>query len=434
LAQRSVEDLDPDGPQRPATREFQPVEDPEASASRPLQSGSERKNLDSAWQLYRDLTEPTHDGGDEGFMGGTTMRRDGGLDEIRKRQSQYRQKLYGTGVFKYWRFQLMVIKVLFAMLNVSLLLTHNIINLTDTDREFEQLRWTIDATDPVTGMTVRDGTRSLSWLVSAYEVTFISYSVMIAIYEGMRAAEFDRVAGTVPKESLLHKQYSFHCWQSIYNLLHCHLPNLGRFSALQSLYYAHPAFIQGHIETYAKAATETLMDEDTGTVLTYLLYGLFSLIAGIMGVFAFVWKFLEMSYMYMRERNRIFVGLSVLNYLNQTLNIIDVGAARQDRLFLFMFGGADAQMQNDEMERKEAYLTRVMEVIYDSIGCGHCLTDDGKSGYDDEENMMLAYSAMVTFDHLDVQRLVVQEWKPPKPDERRERQERQKQSLLISFR
>merc|ERR550537_1544917 len=101
------------------------------------------------------------------------------------------------------------------------------------------------------------------------------------------------------------------------------------------------------------------------------------------------------------------------------MNIIDVEAARQDRLFLFMFGGKDAQMQPIEMERKEAYLTRVMEVIYVSIGEGKCQKDDGqvdadgKKHYQDieeEGNWPLAISAMMTFNHLDVQRLVVEEY------------------------
>jgi hypothetical protein len=250
----------------------------------------------------------------------------------------------------------------------------------------------------------------MAWLVALYETVVISYRAALAVYEGVRAVEFARAAKLedISDRPRMALKFRFHCWQCIYKLLHRELPELGRFSALKALYSAHPAFIKAHIQAYAKAATDNLMSEGIGTWVRIVGISIFMFLSGIMGIFAFVWKFLEMGYMYMASQNRFFVLLSILNYLNQTLNIIDVERARQDRIFLFMFGGEDAELQIHEMERKEAYLVRVMYVIYDSIGRGKKQEQEQEAGTGSKvADPVFAVAAMVTFNNLDVQRLVV---------------------------
>ena len=117
-----------------------------------------------------------------------------------------------------------------------------------------------------------------------------------------------------------------------------------------------------------------------------------------MGLFAFVWKIVELSYLYKTTIGfgRIELWVNILGFLNQALQIVDVEDARQDRLFLFIFGGEDVVLQPHEMERRNAYLARLMNVIYEVYG-------------EEMKRPMLAVSLMVTFNHEDLQRLVIYE-------------------------
>merc|ERR1719409_454627 len=82
------------------------------------------------------------------------------------------------------------------------------------------------------------------------------------------------------------------------------------------------------------------------------------------------------------------------------MNIVDVEAARQDRLFLFIFGGEDVALQPEERYRRKAYLAELHRVIYQVYG-------EEKSFFSSKG--MLALAVMVTFNHEDLQRLVIYE-------------------------
>merc|ERR1719213_529992 len=181
----------------------------------------------------------------------------------------------------------------------------------------------------------------------------MSYLCGMAIYCGRRSdrlrAEGDHEEG---------RRYDFERWRMIYDAVQPRARILARFSALRNIYWAHPAFLMGHIQEHQAMSGKNLAFRIGRYVVTAFL-------ALLIGACAFVCKALEVSHLYMNEENRfLYCWIPIVGFLNQMLNIIDIEDARQDRLFLFIFGGEDALMQKTEYSRREAYLTRVMAVIW----------------------------------------------------------------------
>jgi hypothetical protein len=162
---------------------------------------------------------------------------------------------------------------------------------------------------------------------------------------------------------------------------------------------ANPSFVVSHMAERANQVRVGSVEACTRKsciCLGAVAYLLFAIMAFAMGLFAFVWKIVELSYLYKTTIGfgRIELWVNILGFLNQALQIVDVEDARQDRLFLFIFGGEDVVLQPQEMERRNAYLARLMNVIYEVYG-------------EDMKRPMLAVSLMVTFNHEDLQRLVI---------------------------
>lgn len=131
-------------------------------------------------------------------------------------------------------------------------------------------------------------------------------------------------------------------------------------------------------------------------VLTLCWYFLTAAVALLLGGAAFVWKTLEIAYQYNNNESRVMLWLTIVGFLNQILSIIDIEDAYQDRLFLFIFGGEDGVLQSHEIKRRQTYMARIMAVIWEAF-----------VQRADTSRRMLAISLMVSFNHFDLQKLVI---------------------------
>jgi hypothetical protein len=187
----------------------------------------------------------------------------------------------------------------------------------------------------------------------------------------------------------------FTAWSATHDLLHYQLRKLGRFSALRAVYSAHPKFIAEKMRPHIDRE-KALSDEKKRPHILKLRgagYVVQSILFSIMGVCAFAWKFIEISYAYNTSaEGRYMLWIRIAGFMNQAMGMVDVNDELRRRLFLFMFGGDDVVMQEQEKEREIAYSARIMEVIYEVYGGRGTGT---------------ALAVMMTFDHKDLQRLVI---------------------------
>ncbi|CAE7597987.1 unnamed protein product [Symbiodinium sp. CCMP2456] len=86
---------------------------------------------------------------------------------------------------------------------------------------------------------------------------------------------------------------------------------------------------------------------------------------------------------------------SILATLNQIMGAVYIDRVLQDRVFLFVFGGRDATYEDDELAYKNAYMTRMVREIWVK--------------YSDSGHYFSAIVLLATFDHYDLQWLMIEE-------------------------
>jgi len=242
------------------------------------------------------------------------------------------------------------------------------------------------------GMISDNRTRLLivhaSILVAIWEVTWIFSKV---VYAGiiLKVICFD------PSE-----YRRFHYLSFLFQKL---LPHAATFSAVKLMAKVHPSLIYSEYKAwlveppfYSLCPWLNLRATKSGTVVLAVLFVLVHVFCLVAALSAFAVKMLAVSFKMVNSSYSLLYRMgSILALLNQVMGCVIIETLLQDRLFLFVFGGQDSCYEDDELAYKNVYETRLVKKILDEFW-----------------NTRQYFSAIVllaTFDHYDLQRLLISE-------------------------
>jgi len=192
---------------------------------------------------------------------------------------------------------------------------------------------------------------------------------------------------------------SFYAWRAIFNVFQQGLQPLSSVSSLWVLRYVHPELMEEQFEEWMlDFANPNSRVSKAAAIAAFVIIRLFCL--GF-GTLAFTVKLANVGLHLTQERFWVSKHgdppvFLVLAFIDQVLGITDLDQVMQDRVFSFVFGGAKGEMEVDDRALKSAYLAAVMQRICSEFREGLC-------------NKLKAVILMSTFNHLDLQMLVLRE-------------------------
>lgn len=172
------------------------------------------------------------------------------------------------------------------------------------------------------------------------------------------------------------------------------LPQASTFSAIKLMARVHPSLVYQEYVTWvseSKSARTT-----SGYFMTTVGFIMTRVVCAVAATAAFAVKVLAVSLKMMNSSYSVAFRLgSILALLNQVIGCVIVESIVQDRLFLFVFGGQDSNYEDHELAYKNVYETRVVKQILNK--------------YWQHSRRFSAIVLLATFDHFDLQRLLIQE-------------------------
>lgn len=220
-------------------------------------------------------------------------------------------------------------------------------------------------------------------------VTFLTYSIYVAL----------KYTSCISTQSL--KQYRI--WHQLYSVCCELIPMMTNFSAMKSLQSFNPQIIGSRL-----SLAMTRVEEGQSYTHVVVSFSLKTLLFGSLGFVAFVLKFAQLVESLQRkiDSDVVYGPASVLTqvallfgFVNQAFGITQISQVETARLFLFIFGGEDAKMQAGELDRQETFLACVARTI----------CEDLYLELPSRQRKLRRAVAMLTFTHLDVQSLVLDE-------------------------
>jgi hypothetical protein len=199
----------------------------------------------------------------------------------------------------------------------------------------------------------------------------------------------------------------YRIWHQLYAVCCQILPRTGNFSAMKTLQFLNPQVLGTHISL---ALTKVEEGHSYGRVLFEFTFT--HLLLGTLGFIAFVIKFahlVERLTAHMSGHGELegtysawhaFMQVALLfGFVNQFFGITEVAKVETLRLFLFMFGGEDAAMQAGELDRQEAFLASVVQHICTEL----------YAGLSPPQRRFRRAVALLSFTHLDLQSMILDE-------------------------
>eukprot|EP00927_Polykrikos_kofoidii_P074290 TRINITY_DN7027_c0_g1_i2.p1 TRINITY_DN7027_c0_g1~~TRINITY_DN7027_c0_g1_i2.p1 ORF type:complete len:678 (-),score=85.42 TRINITY_DN7027_c0_g1_i2:52-2085(-) len=222
---------------------------------------------------------------------------------------------------------------------------------------------------------------------------FFSVAAVVAVWElGWLLAKVLECLWFMRQFFTVESEYC--AYHSIVTMFQQSLPDLATFSLIRLITKAHP-----HIVTHEYLrlkAESSWRGKWYGTMAFTTLFGLKCLFCITIAVSAFSVKTLAAALKLIDPLAwtpaRI---VSMFSLLNQCLGVIILDIVLKDRLFLFIFGGQDADYRDDErafMYVYEARLAKEIWLVYWASG-----------------RFLQAIVMIATFDHYDLQQLVIED-------------------------
>jgi len=180
-------------------------------------------------------------------------------------------------------------------------------------------------------------------------------------------------------------------WSNMSELSTDTLPTLATFSALKMMRFVHPALVAQQLINFLQ---EHSKQHRAFYTLVFILTRLLCLVFGII---AFGHKLLDVGIQLMQpEGSALYTWMFTCAFLNQCMGIVYLDDVLQERLFLFIFGGCDAEFQDEERVLKHVYMARLMRGCWNEFGGGFLARGKG-------------FLVMTTLDHYDIQKLIINE-------------------------
>lgn len=242
-------------------------------------------------------------------------------------------------------------------------------------------------------------TRNLLLVTAAFiatcEVSWLVYTSLAIIYYSLRFAFSQAEDG----------KSEYIAYSGLYHVFVYALPTMSTFSALKLLFHVHPAFLYSFWELRVQSFIQTSRTKagvifiTCSFVLERLLYLAIAMLAFFVKVISVSFKCINASYSWTSS----LMALGAL--LNQCIGCVQVERVLQDRVFLFVFGGTDADLQADEHALLRVYRARLMRAIW--------------KHYWEGGEKMKALAILSSLDHYDLQGLLIHEDLKPRDLSRR---------------
>lgn len=146
----------------------------------------------------------------------------------------------------------------------------------------------------------------------------------------------------------------------------CHTTrDMTNLSAMKTMRYWNPQVFYNDF-VLALASTES---QTSGLFLFIFEHALL----GLIGTLAFCAKFAHTVDIINKARNEEENGwlltqfIALAGFANQMFGITQIWRVEENRVLLFLFGGSDATMENEEMARQDAFLAEAARVVFEDM-------------------------------------------------------------------
>eukprot|EP00403_Amphidinium_massartii_P044160 CAMPEP_0178468748 /NCGR_PEP_ID=MMETSP0689_2-20121128/53076_1 /TAXON_ID=160604 /ORGANISM="Amphidinium massartii, Strain CS-259" /LENGTH=325 /DNA_ID=CAMNT_0020095807 /DNA_START=55 /DNA_END=1032 /DNA_ORIENTATION=- len=192
---------------------------------------------------------------------------------------------------------------------------------------------------------------------------------------------------------------AFYAWDACVRLFQEDIQQMATFSALKALRHVHPSLIADGLSDWMREFPGERSWRRHGLAFgTFILTRIAYLIFGI-GALAVKTASVGLHLTH-PEGHPVAALLLILAFTNQVMGIIVLDVVLQKRIFLFIFGGMDAEFEDDERSLKHAYLAALMRQI---------AKDVSNNFQGSRMDFFQALIMVATFDHYDLQKLVLDE-------------------------
>lgn len=183
-------------------------------------------------------------------------------------------------------------------------------------------------------------------------------------------------------------------WSQVSRLLWSDIPQLSSFSAMKLLYYVTPTVVgsEAYVEVFlmreSLGKATTLFDriEAVWPMVTYLTKLMLCLVVGFD---AFLVKYRMAAAYIDREQFDFQCAFSAFIFLFQILGVVNLNWFVRERLFIFIFGGEDGNLEQGEKARWDVWNALIAREIYRKF------------------SFVKATIVMLSFDDYDFQMLVL---------------------------
>lgn len=192
----------------------------------------------------------------------------------------------------------------------------------------------------------------------------------------------------------------YRAYRALESLFREIVPLMSTFSAIKLVYAIHPALLYsqfvnsveecGCLRTYLGQPGTVGAIQMVWFVFTRLLLGSIAVMAFGVKLIVISAKLVNPSYCWVRS------WMEVLALMNNCIGSVRLEQQLQDRLFLFIFGGNDAEFQDDERALRNVYRCRVTKQIW-------------KEFWVEKREFIKAIAFLTTLNHYDLQTLLIED-------------------------
>lgn len=234
--------------------------------------------------------------------------------------------------------------------------------------------------------------KEMQLAIASFEVLSICGMMLYSMYIVMRYT-------CCASEAEL-KQYRI--WHQLFHVCCEIFPRMSNFSAMKTLQFLNPQVLGT-----ALSLELTKVEEGKSYCRVVVVFAITRLLLGALGFVAFSIKFAHLVVQLTSQQEDGKFGIELLQgqiallfgFVNQAFGITQIAQVETSRLFLFIFGGEDSAMQAGELDRQEAYLACVAYTVCTSLS----------PELPPLRRRLRRAVALLSFTHLDIQSLVLDE-------------------------
>mmetsp|Transcript_94061 Transcript_94061/g.148716 ORF Transcript_94061/g.148716 Transcript_94061/m.148716 type:complete len:596 (-) Transcript_94061:80-1867(-) len=248
---------------------------------------------------------------------------------------------------------------------------------------------------------------------NAVQHSFLNASVVNHIHDLRTQQLFLNIAAVVGSGEILWIfamcLYSLHLWwifctdrseyrsyKAVMDYFQKILPQFSTFSAVKLMTKVHPSLLYHELLNYTKESSWRATR--LGRISSASVFLLIQFSFGAAALCALAIKILVVGLKLLDPNVAWIVRIcNLLALMVQCMGCILMEQVLQDRLFLFVFGGQDATYQDDEQAYKNVYQCRIAKQIWIDLW-----------EHGDRWSKLRAIVLLATFDHYDLQKLVIE--------------------------